>query len=435
MLPVIAIVGRPNVGKSTLFNRLAKNRDALVDDSPGITRDRLYTTVEWDGKEMLMVDTGGFDTSGEGILSDQIKVQVEMAIQESILAIFLLDGRSGLMEGDRELYSLLRNSGKKVICAVNKVDGPEHEVLCTEFYSLGINNLFPVSAAHGYGINSLMDRLVLELPFYERPGGKEDRIRIAIVGRPNVGKSSLINRIVGFDRLIVSELPGTTRDTVDISFEREGKSYLLVDTGGLRRKSRVTEKIEKVAAIKALKAIDRCHISVILFDSVEGVSKQDARICGYTFDKSRAMIMAINKWDLIEGNRASLNAVEREFKRQLGFASFAPAIKISALTGKNVHKLFALIDTVWAHYNIHVPTPVVNKALEEAVTRQPPAAVGGKRPKLFYATQASVRPPCFVIFVNRKDRIQTSYKRFLVNYFRESLDLGPVPVKIIFKER
>ncbi|GAF91113.1 unnamed protein product, partial [marine sediment metagenome] len=280
----VAIVGRPNVGKSTLFNRLTKKRDALVDDIPGVTRDRLYATIEWDDRNLVIVDTGGFDSSHKGEISDRVKKQVEVAIEEADMIILLFDGRTGPMFADEELLALLRHSKKKVLYAVNKIDGPEHEHLGMEFYSFGIDKVFPISSAHGYGIGSLMEQLIEDFPVVEHPQEEEGRIKIAIIGRPNVGKSSLINRIIGFDRLIVSELPGTTRDSVDISFEREGKPYLLIDTAGIRRRGRVKEKIEKFSILKALKAISRCHISVILLDSQAGIYDQDTKICGYALE-------------------------------------------------------------------------------------------------------------------------------------------------------
>ncbi|OQY15802.1 MAG: ribosome biogenesis GTPase Der [Desulfobacterium sp. 4572_20] len=364
MLPIVAIVGRPNVGKSTLFNRLTKKRDALVDDIPGVTRDRLYATIEWDEKNLVIVDTGGFDSSDKEELLGRVKRQVEMVIEEADLVILLFDGRTGPVLADEELIMLLRRAQKKVVYAVNKIDGPEHEHLSMEFYSFGIDRVFPISSSHGYGIGSLMEQVVGDLPVLEHPQEDEGRIKIAIIGRPNVGKSSLINKIIGSDRLIVSELPGTTRDSVDISFEREGKSYLLIDTAGIRRRGRVKEKIEKFSILKALKAINRCHISVIL---QAGIYDQDTKICGYALKRGCGMVIAF-----VKNNPPLIKSLENSIDRQLGFVSFVPIINISALTGERVKKLFTLIDRVWAQYNSHVSTPAINKTLENIVKRHPP---------------------------------------------------------------
>ena len=435
MLPIVAIVGRPNVGKSTLFNRLTKKRNALVDNIPGVTRDRLYATIEWDDRNLVIVDTGGFDSSDKRELLDRIKKQVEMAIEEADLVILLFDGKTGPVLADEELLTLLRHSQKKVLYAVNKIDSPEHEHLSMEFYSFGIDKVFPISSAHGYGIGSLMEQLIGDLPIIEHPQEDEGRIKIAIIGRPNVGKSSLINRIIGSDRLIVSELPGTTRDSVDISFEREGKSYLLIDTAGIRRRGRVKEKIEKFSILKALKAINRCHISVILLDSQAGIYDQDTKICGYALERGCGMIIAFNKWDLVKNKSPLIKSLENSIDRQLGFVSFVPTINISALTGERVNKLFTLTDRVWVQYNSHVSTPAINKTLQNIVNRHPPPSIGGKRPKFFYATQASIHPPTFIFFVNKLNSIQTSYKRYLINQFREQFGLTLIPIKVFFRER
>jgi len=434
MLPIVAIVGRPNVGKSTLFNRLTKKRNALVDDIPGVTRDRLYATIEWDDKNLVIVDTGGFDSS-KGELSERVKKQVEVAIEEADLVILLFDGKTGPVLADEELVILLRHSQKKALYAVNKIDSPEHEHLSMEFYSLGIDNVFPISSAHGYGIGSLMEQVIGDLPIEEQPQEEEGRIKIAIIGRPNVGKSSLINRIIGSDRLIVSELPGTTRDSVDISFERDGKSYLLIDTAGIRRRGRVKEKIEKYSIIKALKAINRCHIAVILLDSIAGIYEQDTRICGYALERGCGMVIAFNKWDLVKNKPSLIKSLEDSIDRKLGFVSFVPTINISALTGERVKKLFTSIDKVWVQYNSHVSTPAINKALENIVKKHPPPFIGGKRPKFYYATQVSIHPPAFIFFVNRPDSIHLSYKRYLINQFKEQFGLNIIPIKIFFRER
>ena len=435
MLPIVTIIGRPNVGKSTLFNRLTKDRNALVDDIPGVTRDRLYATACWNDRDFVLVDTGGFDTASPDTLSDVIRKQVQIAVEEADVIILLFDGKTGPVLGDEDLLALLRRSEKKVLYAVNKIDGPKQEPLSLEFYTLGIDTVFSISSAHGYGVGSLMEQLMLALPAGADRQEDEGRTRIAMIGRPNVGKSSLINRIIGSDRLVVSEMPGTTRDSVDILFEREGKRYQFIDTAGIRRKARVKERVEKFSIIKALKAMNRCHIAVILFDASAGVYEQDMRICGYAFDRGCGMVRAFNKWDLVKGNPVLRKSLEDSIDRQLGFISFVPAIRISALTGERVNELFPLIDAVWEQYNTHVPTPIINKVMEHIVAKNPPPRVGGKRLKLFYATQVSAQPPRFAIFVNRLDAVRPSFERYLINQFREHFNLNLITPKILFRER
>jgi len=435
MLPIIAIVGRPNVGKSTLFNRLTRKRDALVDDVPGVTRDRLYAAVEWNGKSFVLVDTGGFDSLGEGELSVEVTRQVEIAIDEADLVILLFDGKAGLTLGDEELYRLLSRSPKKLLCAVNKIDGPEHEERSSEFYSLGMDRVFPISSAHGYGIRSLMDYAVGELPTIEGPRAEEGRREIAIVGRPNVGKSSLINRIIGTERLVVSEQPGTTRGAVDVSFERKGEAYVFIDTAGIRRRTRVRERIEILSTMKALKAINRCQIALILLNAAEGIVEQDARICGYALDRGCGIILGLNKWDLVKEDPSRIQWIGKSVDRRLGFISFAPRLSISALTGEGLGKLFPCIERVWKQLNTRIPTPALNKALEEAVRRHPPPQSGGRGLKLLYATQVLVHPPTIIIFVNRRDFVRRPYERYLVNQFKTQLGLALIPLKIIFREK
>jgi GTP-binding protein len=435
MLPIIAIVGRPNVGKSTLFNRLTRTRTALVDDIPGVTRDRLYTTAAWNGKSFVLVDTGGFDSLGGEGVSVEVARQVEIAIEEADLVILLFDGKAGLTLGDEELYLLLKRSDKRLLCAVNKIDGPEHEQQSLEFYSLGMERVFPISSAHGYWIGSLMDKALGDLPCLEGPLAEQGRRGIAIIGRPNVGKSSLINRILGSERLVVSEQPGTTRDAVDISFEREGEYYVLVDTAGIRRRARVKERIEAFSTIKALKAISRCHIALILLGSNEGIVEQDARICGYALDRGCGIILGLNKWDLVKNDPPRIRSVRESIDRQLRFISFAPRLPISALTGEGIANLFPLIERVWKQLNTRIPTPALNKALGEAVRRHPPPQSGGRGLKLLYATQVSAHPPTISIFVNRRDYVRRTYERYLINQFKAQLGLDLIPLKIAFKEK
>jgi len=435
MTSIVAIVGRPNVGKSTLFNRLSRSRDSLVDDQPGITRDRLYASILWKGTSLTIIDTGGFETSDQEALVNQVRAQVEKAIDEAPRIIFMVDGLQGIMPGDEDIVQILRRSGKRVFLAVNKIDGPEHEHLVTDFYRLGIAKVYPLSAAHGYGLKPLMNDIVNELPQLEHEKEDGNQIRVAILGRPNVGKSSLINRILGFDRLLVSELPGTTRDSVDILFKWKEKNYLFIDTAGIRRKAKVKEKIEKFSMIKAIKSLDRCHVAVILLDAAEEIADQDARICGYAFERGRGIILAVNKWDLVKKAPEKKKSLDGAFERQLKFVSFAPRINLSALTGERVKKLFDKIDMVNEQFCQRISTSAVNKALEEMVKTNPPVQKGRGRLKLFYATQTGVKPPTFIVFVNRPEWVHFSYKRFIINRLRESFDLNYTPIRLIFKKR
>lgn len=435
MDPIIAIVGRPNVGKSTLFNRLSRSRDALVDDQPGVTRDLLYAFTRWTDVPFTLVDTGGFDDSGKETLITQVKEHVVKAIEEAEKVLFMVDGRQGIMPGDQVMADLLRRSQKKTFLAVNKIDGPEHDHLVHDFHGLGLEEIYPISAAHGYGLNTLMDDVVHDLPKFEEDKKDDNRIRVAVLGKPNVGKSSLINRILGFERLLVSELPGTTRDSVDTLFDWQGKEYTLIDTAGVRRKSRVKEKIEKFSMIKSLKSLNRCHVAVLLLDAADGISEQDARICGYAFERGRGIVLAVNKWDLVKKDPEKKKLLDKYFERQLKFLSFAPRINLSALTGERVKKLFEEINLVYGQYVLRISTGEVNRALEEMTYEKPPSMIGRHRLKFYYATQTRIKPPTFVIFANRPEKVHFSYQRFMINQFRERFGLDSTPIKLLFRKK
>jgi len=437
MAAIVVIVGRPNVGKSTFFNRLSKSRDALVDDSPGVTRDLLYASVHYDGVSFSLVDTGGVDEGVKDPLLKKVRDHVERVIEVADAVLFMVDAREGVMPGDHDIADILRRSQKKVYLATNKIDGPEHEHLMPEFYRLGVKTIYPVSASHGYGIRTLMDDIVKDLPENEIEIEDDGRIRVAVVGRPNVGKSSLINRALGTDRLLVSEQPGTTRDAVDTPFNYLGKDYILIDTAGMRRKARVRDKIDNLSMIKALRSLDRCHVALIMLDAERGVSEQDARICGYAFEKGRALVLAVNKWDLIKGDPEKRKFMDNAIDRQLQFIHFVPRINISALTGERVMKTFEKINLVYGQFCRRFSTPAVNKAMQDMIARHPPHRSGsGKgRLKFFYATQAGVRPPTFVLFVNKPTMIHFSYKRFLLNQLRTQFPIENIPIRIKFKKK
>jgi GTP-binding protein len=435
MNAIVAIVGRPNVGKSTLFNRLSRSRDALVDDQPGITRDRLYALVQWGKHNLTLIDTGGLEVARDEPLSEQVKGQVVKAIEEADKIIFMVDGREGIMPSDEDIAHLLRRSQKDVLLAVNKLDGPEHDHMVSDFYRLGLNKAYPLSAAHGYGLKALMEGVVEGLPELETDVRDEDRIRVAILGKPNVGKSSLVNRILGSDRLLVSDLPGTTRDAVDTPFSLQGKEYLLIDTAGIRRKARVREKIEKFSMIKALRSLDRCHMAVIVLDAEVGVADQDARICGYALERNRAVILAVNKWDLVKQDGLKRKRLSDGMARQLKFLSFAPRVHLSALTGEGVMDLLKQMERLHDQYSRRISTGAVNRAVGDMILKRPPPQQGRRRLKVFYATQVRTRPPTFVVFVNRPDMVHFSYERFMMNQLRDALGLHLTPIKLIFKKK
>lgn len=435
MAPIIAIVGRPNVGKSTLFNRLSRSRDALVDNAPGVTRDRLYATIVHDNVPLTLIDTGGFEDLGQDPLLGMVRDQVLRAVEESDAIIFVVDGRQGILPGDEEMADILRRTEKKVYLAVNKIDGPEQEDLAVEFYRLGIEPVLSVSAAHGYGVKSLLTTVTADIPRTPPEPEDEEQIRISVLGRPNVGKSSLINRILGHDRLVVSALPGTTRDSVDTPFVWKGRKYLLIDTAGIRRKSRVRKRIEKFSVIKALRSLDRCHIAVILLDAAREIAEQDARICGYALDKGKGIVLAVNKWDLVKRDQQKRVFLEGEMERRLKFVSYAPVVRLSALTGERVMRLFEKIDLVFDDYSRRIRTAELNKAMAEMIRQHPPPRIGKGFLKFFYATQSSTRPPTFVVFVNRPDMVHFSYERFLTNQIKDRFALAHTPIRFIFRER
>ncbi len=435
MEPVIVIVGRPNVGKSTLFNRLTRSREALVDDTAGVTRDRLYAHVRYYDRSFTIVDTGGFEDFSEDPLAHKVQEQIRSAISEADGIIFVVDGRQGILPTDEEIARMLRPFEKKVYLAVNKIDGPELDNLVSEFYSFGFNMLFPISAAHDYGVKALIGKILEDFPAPPSSREESERIRVAVVGKPNVGKSSLINRILGSERLVVSELPGTTRDSVDTHFEGKGQAYTFIDTAGIRKRARVRERIEKFSVIKALKSLERCHVACIMIDATEAITEQDARICGYALERGRGIVVALNKWDLIKTDDSKRKALQRSLERELGFLDFAPKVRTSALTGEGIRKLFDQIDRVYAQFSSSVKTSDLNRVLKQITSNHPPPLIGHKRPGFSYATQVNIRPPTFLIFVNRPDLIQPNYQRYLVNQFRSRLGLTLTPIRIILKKK
>jgi GTP-binding protein len=436
MKPIVAIVGRPNVGKSTFFNRVTRTRDALVDDFPGVTRDRHYRDASWNEIEFTLVDTGGFTEGDE--FSDGIRFQVLQAIEDADVIVLLLDGKAGISPFERDMVDLLRVTDKPVFYAVNKIDGAEQEIHVSDFFSLGVEPLFPISAEHRYGIIDLLDALVEGFSAFDKdPDQKavEGSIGLAVVGRPNVGKSSLINRILGEERHLVSDRPGTTRDAVDSVYQVGGKAYLLIDTAGIRRKGKVTRKIEKFSIIKALRSLDRCDVALIVLDANEGIAEQDISIAGYAFERGCGCIFLLNKWDLLEKDTHTAKQYLDELRMQAKFLTFAPAMTISALTGQRVAKIFKMVDDVFQQYAQRIGTGQLNRILETSTAKNPPPLHRGKPIKFYYSTQVTTKPPTFVCFVNYPQAVHFSYKRFLINQIRKQAGLDKTPLRILFRQR
>lgn len=435
MKAIVALVGRPNVGKSTLFNRLTQRKNAIVDDMPGVTRDRIFGNVEWDDTVFSLVDTGGFAENQEHAFAGYIRLQVKQAIEEADVVILVLDGRSGLSPFDTDLISLLRTVDKPVFYAVNKIDGAEHEHRLADFYSVGIKDPYPISSSHGYGVPDMMDDLVKIIPASE-PEPIQEMIKVAVVGRPNVGKSSLVNRLLGQDRMLVSDIPGTTRDSVDTMCEVKGKSYLLIDTAGIRRKSKVYEKIEKFSIIKSLKSLDRCDIAVIMLDASEGITEQDVSIAGYAYERGCGCIFLLNKWDTVEkGDAKAVKRFNEDLKDATKFMSFAPILTVSAQTGLRFSRIFPMIDEVYTQFNSRIGTGKLNRIMEQALEKNPMPMHKGKRLKTYYSVQVSEKPPTFVLFVNYPDGVHFSYKRYLINNIREAAELDKTPIQLILRQR
>lgn len=434
MKPVIAIVGRPNVGKSTFFNRVTRTKDALVDNLPGVTRDRHYGNASWNDVEFTLIDTGGFLANEGDDFEQKIRFQVFQAIEDADGIIFLLDGKEGVSPFDKDLIQIFRKINKPVFYAVNKIDGMEQEVNLYDFYGLGTENLYPISAEHGYGMNDFLDDLVRAIPKTVSVLPRE-MTHIAVVGRPNVGKSSLINCILGENRLVVSDRPGTTRDAIDSVFTHAGRSYVLVDTAGIRRKGKVVEKLEKFSIIKALKGLERCDVALIVMDAKEGITDQDISVAGYAFERGCGCILVLNKWDAVEKDGKPPRAYYSQLKMEAKFLSFAPVATISARTGFGVLKLFPLVNEVYRQYIQRIGTGQLNRILQSAIRKNEPSLYRGKRIKFYYATQTSTKPPTFVCFVNYPDAVHFSYRRYLINQIREGAGLDKTPIRLFFRPR
>ena len=442
---IVALVGRPNVGKSSLFNRIAKKNKAIIDPTPGVTRDRHYEQVTRGETSFILVDTGGIEfqkvhqgeDDSEKIVSQLIREQSLQAVKDADVIIFMLDGREGLLRDDYEIADMLRRTEKPLFFIINKIDNYAQEhTLLSPFYELGAKELWPVSASHGYGVNSFFDELAESLGSIEPEEVEPDGvIGLAVIGRPNVGKSSLVNRLLGEDRMVVSDVPGTTRDSVDTILERKGKKYLLIDTAGIRRKGKVRDKVEKFSVMRALSATEKCDIVLVLIDSKEGITEQDTKVIGYAVERGRACLVLLNKWDLIKNDHKQQKWLLNEIEMATRFIGYAPTLQISAVTGLGIKKIFGVLDKVYEQFSKKITTGIVNRVLRKAIEDHSPSLHKGRRLKFYYSTQVSTKPPTFIIYVNYPKGVHFSYFRYLVNQFRTGLKLDQTSLRIFLRER
>ncbi|SDM89364.1 ribosome biogenesis GTPase Der [Acetanaerobacterium elongatum] len=434
--PIIAVVGRPNVGKSTLFNKIIGQRLSIVEDTPGVTRDRIYAEFEWRSKSCMLVDTGGIEPFSNDVILSQMRRQAQLAIDSADVIIFVTDIRSGVTATDADVANMLLKSGKPIVLCVNKCDNvgsPPADIY--EFYNLGLGDPIPVSSVHGHGTGDLLDAVFEHLKDYQDEDYADEYIKVAVIGKPNVGKSSLINRIAGEERVIVSNIPGTTRDAVDTVIENEYGKFVFIDTAGIRRQSKVEENIEKYSVLRSYMAVDRADVCIIVIDATEGFTEQDSKVAGYAHDQGKASIVAVNKWDAIEKTDKTMNEFEKKLKEDFSFMSYAPFLFISAKTGQRVDKLFELIKHVYEQNAMRISTGKLNEVLAYATARVQPPSDKGKRLKIYYITQAGVKPPMFVCFVNRAELFHFSYQRYLENQIRETFGLTGTPMKMVVRER
>ena len=435
-LPVVAIVGRPNVGKSTLFNKLIGQRLSIVDDTPGVTRDRIYSKCEWLSREFMLVDTGGIEPDSNDVILEQMRRQAEVAIASADAIIFVTDLRTGVTASDHEVAQMLQKSGKPVVLCVNKCDAlGEPPAEFYEFYNLGLGEPFAVSSVHGHGTGDMLDEVLKYLPQENAENEQDDVIKVAVIGKPNVGKSSIINKICGEDRVIVSNIAGTTRDTTDSVVENEEGKFIFIDTAGIRRKSKVLDSIEKYSVLRAYMAVDRADVAVIVIDATVGFTEQDSKVAGYAHEKGKACVVAVNKWDAVEKDTNTMNEFIKDLNDDFSFMSYVPYVFISAKTGQRMNTLFEKIKYVAEQNAVRIPTGRLNEVLSYATSRVQPPSDKGRRLKIYYMTQVSTKPPTFVFFVNRAELFHFSYQRYLENQIREVFSLDGTPVVFKIRER
>lgn len=433
--PIVAIVGRPNVGKSTLFNKLAGKRISIVQDTPGVTRDRIYAEAEWLRYNFTIIDTGGIEPESEDIIISQMRRQAQIAVETANVIVFIVDGKEGLTAADREVALMLRKSKKPVVLVVNKIDSLKDEDNAYEFYNLGIGDPITISATQGLGLGDMLDRVVEHFKDEEYESEEDQYIKIAMVGKPNVGKSSLINKLLGEERVIVSDIPGTTRDSIDSYIENDLGKFILIDTAGLRRKSKVKEEIERYSVIRTLTSIERADVCILMIDAQEGVTEQDEKIIGYAHEMNKAIMIIVNKWDLVEKDDKTLDKYKKEMSAKLSFLSYAPYLFISAKTGQRANKVLALAKECFDNYSKRISTGVLNEVINKAVLMKEPPVKSLKRLKIYYVTQVLTKPPTFVFFVNDPSTLHFSYERYLENQLRSSFDFKGTGIKLQFRER
>ncbi|HNU80566.1 MAG TPA: ribosome biogenesis GTPase Der [Bacillota bacterium] len=432
---IVAIVGRPNVGKSTLFNKLAGKRISIVEDHPGVTRDRIYTEVQWQDRAFTLIDTGGIEPHSEDLMLKQMKQQAEVAIETAEVIVFLVDGQEGITPSDREVANLLRRTRKKIILAVNKIDAPKYKDNIYEFYNLGLGEPMGISSGQALGLGDLLDEIINNLSPEEEEVYDEYTIKVAVVGKPNVGKSSLVNKILGEQRVIVSDVPGTTRDAIDTPFTIGEDKYVFIDTAGMRKKGKVFESIERYSVIRSLTAIERADVCLMLIDGKEGVSEQDSKIAGYIHDQGKAAVIIVNKWDIVEKDDKTIDKYKADIRNELSFMEYAPILFVSALTGQRVNKVLELVNHVSNQHAMRISTGMLNDVINEAVLTNQPTVSGGRRFKIYYATQVSIKPPAFALFVNEPSLMHFSYQRYLENQIRKAFSFEGTPVRFLLRKR
>ncbi|MCM3637703.1 ribosome biogenesis GTPase Der [Sporosarcina luteola] len=432
--PTVAIVGRPNVGKSTIFNRIVGERISIVEDVPGVTRDRIYSSADWLSHDFNLIDTGGIDIGDEPIL-EQIRMQAEIAIEEADVIIFLTNGREGVTDADEHVAKILYKTKKPIVLAVNKVDNPDMRDMIYDFYSLGFGDPYPISGSHGLGLGDLLDAVAASFPEAGEEVEEDDVIRFSLIGRPNVGKSSLVNALLGEDRVIVSDVAGTTTDATDTPYEYEGQKYKIIDTAGMRKKGKVYENMEKYSVLRALKAIDRSDVVLIVLNGEEGIREQDKRIAGYAEEAGKGVMFVVNKWDAIEKDDKTMNRFNEDIRKNFLFLDYAPIAYVSAKTKQRVTTLFDQIKMISENHALRIQSSVLNEVIEDAVARNPAPSDKGRRLRIYYATQVAVKPPVFIVFVNEPELMHFSYERFLQNRLRESFGFEGTPIRLITRAR